>query len=42
MIHQYLSFFPTDIFIIMFLAKSDLFMEEFPAKKFSFIKAVFW
>lgn len=41
MIHQYLSFFPTVTFVIMFLAKSDLFMEEFP-EKFSFIKAVFW
>lgn len=41
MIHQYLSFFPTDMFAITFLVKIDLFMEAFPAKIFSFIKAVF-
>lgn len=41
MIHQYLSFFPIDMFAIMFLAKIDLFIEMFPAKNFNFIKAVF-
>lgn len=41
MIHQYLSFFPTDMFAIMFLVKIGLFMEAFPAKNFSFVKAVF-
>jgi len=41
MIHLYLSFFPTDKFVIRFLIKIDFFMKVFSAKNFSFIKAVF-
>lgn len=41
MIRLYLSFFPTDKFVIGFLVEIDLFMKVFSAKNFSFIKAVF-